>query len=79
MVFCSRASNHICDKKEKFIDLDENIQGNVSLGDSSKLDVEGKGKILLSLKNGKEDFIFTVYYVPNMKSNILSIGQFLEK
>uniref|UniRef100_A0A803MMF5 ATP-dependent RNA helicase Ski2/MTR4 C-terminal domain-containing protein n=1 Tax=Chenopodium quinoa TaxID=63459 RepID=A0A803MMF5_CHEQI len=39
--FDSGASNHMCGRKEFFIDLDEKIQGNVSLGDSSKLQVEG--------------------------------------
>lgn len=51
----------------------------MSLGDSSKLQVVGKGKIQVILKNGNEDFISNVYSVPNMKSNILSIRDLLEK
>ena len=31
------ASNHMCGRKDLFEDLDESIQGSVSLGDSSKL------------------------------------------
>jgi gag-polypeptide of LTR copia-type/Zinc knuckle len=42
--FDSGASNHICGKKELFLDIEE-IKGNVSLGDSTKLDVQGKGTI----------------------------------
>lgn len=75
----SGASNHMCGKKDFFEELTEDVHGNVSLGDSSKLQVEGKGKIKFFTKDGKSEYISNVYYVPNMKSNILSIGQLLEK
>ncbi|KAL0546348.1 hypothetical protein IC582_016256 [Cucumis melo] len=48
-------------------------------GDVTKIPVKGKGKILINLKNGKHEFISNVYYVPNMKNNILTLGQLLEK
>ncbi|GAU10148.1 hypothetical protein TSUD_420080, partial [Trifolium subterraneum] len=48
-------------------------------GDESKVAVKGKGNVLIRLKNGDHQFISNVYYVPNMKSNILSLGQLLEK
>jgi hypothetical protein len=51
----------------------------VNLGDSSKLSIEGKGKIKIYQNDGKKGYISDVYYVPNMKNNILSIGQLLEK
>ena len=41
--------------------------------------MKGKGNVLIRLKNGEHQFISNVYYVPNMKSNILSLGQLLEK
>ena len=59
--------------------LDESISSQVSFGDNSKVPVKGKGKILIHLKNGDHQFISDFYYVPNMKNNILSIGQLLEK
>jgi hypothetical protein len=41
----SGASNHMCGKKDLYVELTERVHGNVNLGDSSKLSVEGKGKI----------------------------------
>eukprot|EP00257_Ricinus_communis_P021530 XP_015581047.1 uncharacterized protein LOC107262074 [Ricinus communis] len=40
---------------------------------------EGKGDILIQAKNGSHQFITDVYYVPEMKVNVLSLGQLLEK
>jgi hypothetical protein len=40
--------------------------------------VEGEGNILIKLKDETQNFISSVYYVPKMKSNILSLGQLLE-
>jgi hypothetical protein len=75
----SGASNHLCGRKETFVELKEGICRNISLGDSLKLAIEGRGKVCIFQKKGKEEFISGVYYVPSMKSNILSIGQLLQK
>ncbi|KAM1480370.1 hypothetical protein ACFX2I_027522 [Malus domestica] len=73
------ASNHICGRRSMFVELNESVSGNISFGDKSKIPVKGKGNILIPLKNGGHQLISNVYYVPNMKSNILSLGQLLEK
>ena len=48
-------------------------------GDSSKIEVKGKGEIFFSQKDGKQGRIEDVYYVLDMKNNILSLGQLVKK
>ena len=69
----------MCRKKELFMELVEGVHRSVSLEDSSKLSVEGKGKIKIYQKDDKPEYIFDVYYIPNMSSNILSINQLFRK
>ncbi|KZV24117.1 hypothetical protein F511_41480 [Dorcoceras hygrometricum] len=75
----SGASSHICGKKDLFVELDESIGGNITFGDLSQVQVQGRGTILFRSKNGSRQLISNVHYVPDMKSNILSLGQLLEK
>lgn len=75
----SGASNHMCGRKEYFVNLKEETGGSVSLGDGSKLQVAGRGQIQIYQKDGQVRYISDVYYIPSMKNNILSLGQLLEK
>ena len=74
----SGASSHICGKKHLFVKFEELNGGNITFGDSSKVQIKGKGTILIRLKDGSHQLISNVLYVPKMKSNILSLGQLLE-
>jgi len=51
----------------------------VSCGDDSKMVIKGRGSIRHMQKDGRVGEIRDVYYVPELKSNILSIGQRVEK
>jgi hypothetical protein len=68
------ASNHMCGYKHMFIELKEIANGHVFFGDTSKVRVECECNILIKLKDGTQKFISSVYYVPKMKGNILSLG-----
>ncbi|KAI5414353.1 hypothetical protein KIW84_040017 [Lathyrus oleraceus] len=73
------ASNHMCGHKHLFKEMRKIEDGNVSFGDASKVKVEGKGTIRYLQKDGLIGSIQDVYYVPNLKTNILSLGQLTEK
>ncbi|KAE8721075.1 hypothetical protein F3Y22_tig00016885pilonHSYRG00007 [Hibiscus syriacus] len=77
--FTDGTSNHMCGRKDIFVELDESVSENVSFGDDSTIAVKGRCNILIHLKDGRHQFISNVYYVPNIKSNILSLGQLEEK
>lgn len=48
-------------------------------GDGSTVKIEGKGKIMLMCKNGEERALHDVYYIPNLRNNIISLGQMSEE
>jgi hypothetical protein len=69
----------MCGDRDKFIELDETIKGNVIFADHLKIVIKGKCMILIKLKDGSHQFIGDIYYIPIIKSNILSLGQLLKK
>jgi hypothetical protein len=50
----------MCGMKEALIDIDENYIDNIAFRDLSQRLVEGKGRILIRLKNGEQKFISEV-------------------
>lgn len=69
----SGCSNHMCGNKDLFCDLDSSFRESVKLGNDSSLTVQGKGKVRMEV-NGIVLVIAGVFYVPNLKNNLLSIG-----
>ncbi|GKV32209.1 hypothetical protein SLEP1_g40826 [Rubroshorea leprosula] len=74
-----RHSNHMCGDKSAFLDLDESCQDKVKFGDNSTIAVKGKGKVTIRAKDNSIQTISHVLYVPDLKSNLLSLGQLQEK
>lgn len=64
--------------KDWFIELDESFKQVVRLGNNTRMVVASKGKIKLSV-NGTTFIVSDVFYVPELKNNLLSLGQFHEK
>ncbi|KAF2297179.1 hypothetical protein GH714_018880 [Hevea brasiliensis] len=72
-------SNHMCGNKSAFSTLDESFRDNVKFGDNSKVSVMGKGQVLVQTPGNTIQTISNVLFVPDLKTNLLSIGQFQEK
>ncbi|GAU44851.1 hypothetical protein TSUD_112250 [Trifolium subterraneum] len=72
-------SNHMTGNKDWFINLDESITRGIRFADNSQVNYEGIGSILVKSEDGQEAVMTDVLYVPSMKSNLISIGQLLEK
>ena len=68
----SGCSNHMCANKEWFSDLDEEFQHSEKLGNNSKMLVLGKGNIKLQIA-GVTQVITDVFYIPELKNNLLSV------
>jgi len=63
---------------QKFRDLDRAISGKVRFGDDSTVEIQGKGTIVFQGKRGDQWVLSDVYYIPKLKSNLVSLGQLTE-
>ena len=72
-------SNHMCGENKAFSDLDESFRSSVKFGDNSKISVIGKGKVTIQTKGNSTHTIANVFFVPDLKTNLLSVGQLQEK
>ena len=72
------ASNHMSANRLFFFEFDEKIKGMVKFGDDSRIEIQGKGSIRFLLKNGDKKVLNNVYFIPDLKSNIISLGQTTE-
>lgn len=64
--------------KEWFTDLNEGFKQTVKLGNDSRIVMTRIGSVRLCV-NGIVQVITNVYYIPELKNNLLSIGQLQEK
>nr|GEY18179.1 retrovirus-related Pol polyprotein from transposon TNT 1-94 [Tanacetum cinerariifolium] len=74
----SACSNHITGDKDWFINLDEGFKHSVKLRNDLRLKVKGIGDIRFGVE-GVTQVISRVYYIPELTSNLLSVGQLQEK
>ncbi|KAH7845363.1 hypothetical protein Vadar_001167 [Vaccinium darrowii] len=69
------ASNHMTGDSTVFSNLDRDITGTVKFGDGSLVDILGRGTIIFSAQRGGHRMLTEVYYIPSLRSNIISLGQ----
>jgi len=72
-------SNHMTGHKDWFCEIDETLKRNIKFGDGRSVMAKGIGKVAIRRVDGSKVTISDVLYVPNMESNLLSLGQLLEK
>ncbi|GAU30941.1 hypothetical protein TSUD_143890 [Trifolium subterraneum] len=63
----------------RLANVNQSMKSKVKFGNDSTLAAEGVGDVLIMRKYGKQSLISNVLYIPGMKSNLLSIGQLIEK
>ena len=68
----------MCRKKEYFSDFDRSFKDSVKLGNNSSMVVTGKGNVQVQV-NEIILIIIGVFYVPELKNNLLSIGKLQAK
>lgn len=74
----SGCSNHMIGRKDWFSSIDISFSDVVKLGNNYVLKVTGKGTVKL-LINGVVHLVNDVFYVPELKNNLFSVGQLLER
>ncbi|KAI3694759.1 hypothetical protein L1987_77734 [Smallanthus sonchifolius] len=68
------------ERKERILHyLDEQISGYVTFGDGSVIEITGKGSVTVISKNGEKKTFCDVFYMPELKVNLLSLEQLDEE
>ena len=73
----SGCSNHMCEDRNIFVQLDTTINPKVRMGNGAVAEAQGKGTVAINTKSGIK-YIRDVLLVPDLKENLLSVGQLLE-
>ena len=71
----SSASNHMTGSKASFSELDDDVTGTVKFGDGSRVAIQGRSTTIFRCQNEEHHALTDVYYIPQLHSNIISIGQ----
>jgi transposase InsO family protein len=75
----SGANNHMTGEREAFSELDTGVVGTVKFGDGSRVEIRGRDTIVFKCQNGAHRALADVYFIPKLRSNIISIGQLDER
>jgi hypothetical protein len=69
------ASNHMTASEEKFSELNRSVHGTVKFGDASTVEIKGRGSVIFDTSSGEHKVLTEVYFIPKLRSNIISLGQ----
>ena len=65
--------------KATFSEIDDDMTGSVKFGDGSRVAIQGRNTIIFKCQNGEHRALTDVYYIPQLRSSIISIGQLDER
>jgi hypothetical protein len=65
-------------RRDVLTSLDTSIGGTVRFGDGSLVAIKGMGSVMLQTKKDGHKVLTEVYFIPKLKSNIVSLGQLEE-
>ncbi|XP_052626764.1 uncharacterized protein LOC128133397 [Lactuca sativa] len=71
-------SNHMTGNRSFFSQLDEGMNGRVKFEDNPCVKIKGKGAILFQGKRGQQRPMKEIYYISDLKNDIISLGQATE-
>jgi hypothetical protein len=69
------ATNHMSGCRTAFTKIDTAVLGTVRFGDDSVVQIEGRGTVMFTCKNGESRSFDGVYFIPHLTTNIMSVGQ----
>lgn len=72
------ASNHMMGRRAALAHLDDTVRGTVRFGDGSVVEIRGLGSMVTEGRTREHKVLTDVYYIPKLKSNIISLGQLEE-
>ena len=75
----SGASNHMTGSNASFSELDNDVTGMVKFDDGSRVAIQGHDTIIFKCQNWEHRALTNVYYIPQLRSSIISIGQLDER
>ena len=55
--------------------VDEGVTGSIKFGDSSAVDIRGRGTVLFTCQNEEHLALTGVYYIPQLRNNIVRLEQ----
>jgi hypothetical protein len=68
------ASNHMTGDSAAFSELDRDITGTVKFSDGSVVEIVDHGSIIFAARQERHRVLMDVYYIPRLRSNIISLG-----
>ena len=69
------ASNHMMGSKASFFELDDDVTSTMKFGDGSRVAIQGRDTIIFRCENEEHRMLTDVYYIPQLRSSIIGIGQ----